>query len=249
MHPPEKHRIEMQLAKMRPPKLRLRKQEPDNSRAGRRATDAQIVTTRVPVWLSVVVIGLLVLVFVLGGMLIKAQSQGSDPGTEYASIDALQAQLKKNPDNPKLLMELGFEYRKAGMLDDALTVFRRISEIEPKDLASRYHVGSILIQMGDKNQAEVALWDVLEIDPTHAMAAKALGELYASQGRYKSLLVAVEPAAAASPQLADLQYLLGMGREKTGDIPGARRAYWLAVERDPNLAEARAGLDRLSTGE
>lgn len=219
------------------------------ARAGRRATDAQIVTSRVPTWLAVVVVSLAALVLVLAGMLVRTNMTGARSEKEtYAAIDQLEADLEESPDNPRILIELGFEYRKAGMYDDALRVNRRVAELDPRDVASRYHVGSILIEMGEDKQAEAALWDVLEIEPTHAMAAKALGEVYARRGHYKSLVVAVEPAALENPQLADLQYLLGLGREKTGDSAGARRAYWLALERDPNLADARAGLDRVRVG-
>lgn len=224
----------------------LRRDGKKVARAGRTTNDAQIVTTRVPTWLAFLVVALAVVVLGLAGTLIRAKTGTTRSASEsYAAIDKLEADLKESPDNPQILVELGFEYRKAGMYDDALRVNRRVGELDPNDVASRYHVGAILAEMGETDQAEAALWDVLQIDPQHAMAAKALGELYAEQGQYKSMIVAVEPAALASPQLADLQYLLGLGREKTGDEAGAGRAYGLALERDPNLAEARAGLNRV----
>lgn len=215
-------------------------------RAGRRATDPQIVTTRMPPWAMLLVVGLVVANVAMAATLVRARpNPAEEPGAAYANLKSLEQKLEKSPNDPKILLQLGFEYRKAGMLGDALRVNRSLAEMDPNDVASRYNIGSVLLAMGDDKEAESALWDVLEIEPTHAMAAKSLGELYAKWGHYRSLLVAVEPAAVEHPELADLQYLWGLGKEKTGDLPGARRAYWLAMQRDSNLVAARAGYKRL----
>lgn len=206
------------------------------------------VTVRVPVWLVAVVIVLLILVIVLSGMIIQMKVEQARSGKRDAAIMALEAQARET-DDPRVLLELGFEYRKAGLLDEALRANKRVIGLDPKNVAARYHVGTILLEMGEFKQAEASFWDALEIDPTHAMSAKALGELYASRAQYKSLLVAVAPAAEANPGLADLQYLLGLGRERTGDVDGAAQAYWNAIERDPGLAEAREGLKRVGGGD
>lgn len=203
------------------------------------------VVVRVPLWLALTNVLLLVLVLVLTGVLINIKVQDAREGTPDTAIQQLEREAKES-ESVETLLQLGFEYRKEGMLEDALRANRRIIEIDPKNVAARYHLGTILIELGRDKEAEQALWDGLEIDPTHAMTAKVLGELYASRGQFKSLLVAVEPAAEASPRLADLQYLLGLGREKTGDRDGAAQAYWDAVESDPGLQDARDGLDRVT---
>ena len=98
---------------------------------------------------------------------------------------------------------------------------------------------------GVGERAEESFWDVLEIDPTHVLAAKALGEYYAEKGTYKSLIQAVKPAAEAHPEMADLQYLLGMAYEKLGDKALAIEYYQRAVKYAPDMTEAQEGLARL----
>ena len=201
-------------------------------------------TPRVPLWLAAFVVVLLVLVLVLAGILIRAKIDERGGGVGNAAIEALEREARTS-DDPRVFLELGYEYRKAGLLDDALRANRRVLELDVRSVAAHYHIGSILLAQGDEDKAEESFWKGLEIDPTHAVTAKALGELYAARGEYRSLLVAVEPAAKASPELADLQYLLGLGLEKTGDTSGAAQAYRDALDRDSDLTQARAALDRL----
>lgn len=199
---------------------------------------------RIPWWLAWLAVGLLILVFVLAGVLLYLVMTDRGPTARPVAIETLERRAERTKD-PALLVELGFEYRKAGMLPEALRTFERALQLDPNNVAALYHKAAVLLELDRPKAAEAAFWGVLNVDPTHASASKALGELYASRGHYRSLLVAVGPAAEANPDLADLQYLLGLGLEKTGDRRGAARAYWNALQRDPNLKEARDGLARV----
>src|SRR5450759_4199183 len=119
---------------------------------------------------------------------------------------------------------------------------------DPKNTAALYNTGLIQIQTGKGKAGENTLWAVLKIDPKHALAAKALGEYYASKKQYKSLLVAVGPVAAANPDLADLQYLLGEAYENLGQKDKALAAYNNAIQFAPDLKPARDALRRLQGG-
>lgn len=218
----------------------MQRDEPASDRQG---TSAER-TVRIPLWLALTSVSLLVLVFVLAGAVLYLHLSDRGPAAEPVAIRLLEREAKGTKD-PAILVELGFEYRKLGRLVDAKRTFERALELDPKNTAALYHRAAVLLELGRPKAAEAAFWDVLEVDPTHASASKALGEIYASRGQYRSLLVAVQPAAEANPEIADLQYLLGLGLERTGDRKGAARAYWSALQRDPNLKEAREGLARV----
>ncbi len=202
-----------------------------------------VAVSHVSVWLGLFVIILLALVLILSALLIRVSLQPSTSGPNVVT-ELLEAQARDTKD-PAVLVELGFEFRKRGLLDKALEAFQRALALDPRNVPALYHEASVLLEMGKPVKAEEVYWTVLEIEPTHAQTAKALGELYASRGQFRSLLVAVKPAAEANPALADLQYLLGLGLERAGDRRAAARAYWNALERDPSLTEAREGLDRV----
>ena len=59
----------------------------------------------------------------------------------------------------------------------------------------------------------------------------------------------MKPAAEAHPELADLQYLLGLANEKLGDKAAAARYYQLAVRYAPDMVEAQEGLKRVGAGQ
>lgn len=202
---------------------------------------------RVPLWLALVNVVLLVVVLALTGVLVRTRMT-VDEAAPRPALKQLEREARAD-ETTQTLLRLGFEYEKAGMLDEALSTNRRVTELDPKNTAALYHIGSILIEMGRDDDAEDALRSALAIDPTHAMTAKALAELYRSREDYSLLLDVIEPAAAASPRLADLQALLGLAREKTGDMDGAARAYREAVRSDPSLADAREGLRRVTEGD
>lgn len=199
---------------------------------------------RVPLWLAASVVGLAIAAMVLAGMLIRLRIIDDAGDAPDARIRQLEVAVARDA-TPDTLLELGYEYRKAGRNRDALRIERRVLQLDKGNVAARYHIGAILIEQGEEAEAERILWEALDFDRTHAMSAKALGELYARRGKYKSLLEAVEPAASASPQLADLQYLLGLGKEKTGDTAGAAAAYENAVQNDPGFEDAWTALDRV----
>ena len=96
---------------------------------------------------------------------------------------------------------------------------------------------------------EVRVGGEHEIEPAHTLAAKQLGEYYASLGHYRSILVAVEPAADERPEMADLQYLVGLAYENLDDPGRAEERYRAALEYAPDLDEARDGLERLGVDE
>ena len=113
------------------------------------------------------------------------------------------------------------------------------------DTAALYNKGIVLLELGRDDDAEEVLWDVLEIDPRHVLAAKALGELYAERREYRSLVAAVRPVVEENPEAADLQYLMGLAYENLGRPDWAEARYRLALQYYPDMREAREGLERL----
>ncbi len=104
------------------------------------------------------------------------------------------------------------------------------------------------MQLGENKAAEETLWDVLEIAPDHALAAKGLGEYYVAKQQYQSALVAVEPVVEARPEFADLQFIAGYSYEQLGQVAQAVERYEAALRYAPDLVEARDGLKRLGEG-
>jgi len=200
----------------------------------------------VPSWLAALVLVLLLAVFAVGGYLVRARNDSIRAGEPGAiSVGLAQKRMEASPEDPTSRLQLGFEYQKAGRYEEALREYERVLESSPRNTAALYNKAMLLKQQGDVPEAEKIFWDVLEIEPTHAMAAKALGEVYADKGQYKSLLIAVKPAIKANPAMADLHYLAAIAYENLDQRPEAAAEYQAALRYNPDLADARTGLARL----
>ena len=201
----------------------------------------------VPRWLAALVLILLLAVVLVAGFVIRGLLADDERVSSPQDIEirTWSQRVAANPGDPRAHLGLGYAYQSDGRYDKALEQYEIVLKSDPKDTAALYNRASIYFKLGADERAEKSMWAVLEADPTHVLAAKALGEYYSRKGQYKSLIVAVKPAATAHPELSDLQYLLGLAHEKLGDLAAASSYYTLAVKYSPDLAPAQEGLKRV----
>ncbi len=200
----------------------------------------------VPGWLAALVLVLLLAVVGLGGFLARGLiSEPRATSPQQREVDTRLAEVTADPADPRARLALGYAYQQAGRYDEALAEYEAVLEIVPTDTAALYNTGVIHLELGQATEAEEVLWEVLEVNPEHVLAAKVLGEHYAEKGHYRSLLEAVRPAAQANESSADLQYLMGLAYENLGRADWAEARYRLALRYYPDMTGARDGLERL----
>jgi len=203
-------------------------------------------TELIPGWLALTVLVLLLAVATLGGYVIRGLLVGSsEKSPAEIAVSDWQRQVSANPDDPDSLLGLGYAYQQTGDYERALEAYDAVIALDPRNTGALYNKAVVFSELGRGKDAEVAYWDVLEIAPDHALAAKALGEYYIGKAQYKSALAALEPVIEVRPQFADLQYLAGFACEKLGLVPQAIEYYRGALTYAPDYAEAREGLARL----
>lgn len=217
-------------------------------RARPRAVAVAATPDSAPVWLVPMLAFLVTAAVLMAGAIAiayaeEAHQQQAD--RTRAAIAMRELKVREHPRDVGALLELERAYRSSGLLSKALETNERILAIDARNTAALYNIGRIHEELGDEKAAEVAYWDVLEIDPGDPLAAKALGELYIRRGHYRSLLVAVRPAAAANPDDGELAYLQAIGDEKAGRFKAARDGYWKAMTLAPRLTGAREGYLRV----
>ncbi len=205
------------------------------------------VSAHAPRFLIAVVATLMILIAVVAGVivnrvLVNDAAAQTGPGMRVA---VLERGVRDDSEDVGTRRQLAFAYQQAGRPWDALRQYEEVLSREADDVASLYNSGLVRLSVGQTRMGEQSLRRVLEIAPTHALAAKSLGERYAEAGDFRRLLSAVAPAARAHPELADLQYLAGLGYEKAGDKTLAARHYRRALRLVPSMAEAKSGMTRL----
>jgi len=204
----------------------------------------------IPGWLALLVLVLLLAVAGLGGYLIRgAMTEKPVVTPSQLAVSEMEEQVESDPDDPERLLSLGYAYQQEGRYDEALGLYEQVLALDPGNTGALYNRGVVLTLLGKPKEAEVAYWDVLEVAPDHALAAKALGDYYVGKKQYKSALTALEPVVAAQPKYADLQYLAGYSCEQLGITETAIAYYRGALTYDPGFQEARDGLARLGATE
>ena len=198
-------------------------------------------------WLTAVVVVLVVAVFGVGALvatrLVVLASMAKDP--EVVRMRILEKDAKDRPGDTGAIRQLAFAYQQAGRNGDALREYGKVLAIDPHDLAALFNSGEIYLDTGKNSRGEKSLLKVVELAPTHSLAAKALAEYYSKSGKYDKALAVIAPAAQAHPELADLQCLQGLAYERTGRRSDALACYQRAWALIPGMPEAREGLSRL----
>lgn len=109
-------------------------------------------------------------------------------------IEKLKERVDKDP-NSKLFVPLAEEYKKEGMLDEAISVLLRGIERQPGYMSARVSLGKIYLEKGMMNQARSEFENVIKSIPDNLYAHKKLAEIYRdlgekelSIGSYKTVL-------------------------------------------------------------
>jgi tetratricopeptide (TPR) repeat protein len=96
-------------------------------------------------------------------------------------IERLQQKIAKDPDS-KLFVPLAEEYKKAGMVDEAINVLVQGLEKQPNYLSARVSLGKIYMGKGLLNEARDEFQKVIAIIPDNLYAHKKLAEIYQELG-------------------------------------------------------------------
>lgn len=201
----------------------------------------------VPAWLAALVLVLLLAVAGTAGYVIRGRiaAAGTPRTAEDVAVTQAEAAVRAHPADKQGHLDYAFALQQDGQYAEALVEYDSVLKIDPRDTAAMYNKAMVYLQLKQPSKAEAALWSVLDVSKTHVLAAQALGQLYAGRHQYRSLLVAVKPAADAHPDMADLQCLMGSAYENLGRKDLAISRYRLALQYVPDQQEARTGLKRL----
>jgi len=209
---------------------------PDCDRAGDRA----------PRWLAITALVLSVVVLVVGGVVVATLLRGRAATTSGdARIQILEQAVDARPEDVTSRRVLAFAYQQAGLNKQALKQYEEVLESEPEDQGALYNSGLLYLAAGKDRKGQERLTKLLRLAPSHTLAAKALAQSYAENEEYERVIDVALPAANAHPELADLQYLAGLGLERTGDAIAAKKRYERALKLVPEMSEAQAGLKRV----
>lgn len=96
-------------------------------------------------------------------------------------IEKLRLKVEKDP-NSRLFLPLAEEYRKSGMLDEAITVVLRGLEFQPGYTSARVALGRLYLEKNMIEEARSEFEDVVKTIPDNLFSHKKLAEIYRGRG-------------------------------------------------------------------
>ena len=116
----------------------------------------------------------------------------------------------------------------------ALNAFRRALEHDPRSFTILNNIGVVSRELGRLDDSEAALRQVVAINPGFVFGHYNLGHTLFLAGRYADALAAYEEGQRRDPQQNRRQGCrLAAVRFATGDVEGAERDLWHAVDAAP----------------
>ena len=107
-----------------------------------------------------------------------------------ALVDRLKEALQKNPEDTKILYELGEVYMEMHRYGEAIPPLRAVVNQEPEHKSARLQLGRAQMEMGRDDDAVEHLKEAMRLDPESEIVKKALcqahSNLSTSYGRMKN---------------------------------------------------------------
>ncbi|HSI04285.1 MAG: tetratricopeptide repeat protein [Myxococcota bacterium] len=150
--------------------------------------------------------------------------QTVDPDSARA-LDALEAAVRLEPENPKARYHLGLAYDRKGRFSDAAKQYAIAIERRPQLYDAQFQLANALRMSGDLTGAIGAFEVLLRGDPTHIGALSALSEVYENAQRLEDAEAALQTITRLQPNVAYHQYRLAKFYERTGNTNKAHAAY------------------------
>jgi len=159
-------------------------------------------------------------------------------------IEKLRERLQKDP-NSKIYIPLAEEYRKIGMLDEAIEVLQGSIEKQPGYMSARVLLGKIYIEKDQQDEARIEFEQVIKAIPDNLYAHKKLAEIYRDAGNKELAMKMLRTLLKLNPideeALNSLRELEAGDKVETPELPMAETPVSVSITdalREENLIES-----------
>jgi tetratricopeptide (TPR) repeat protein len=159
-------------------------------------------------------------------------------GNPAAAVDLLAPLTKERPQIAQAQSLLASAYLAQQKRDEALAVYRHMTELFPKDPQPFFLMGNILLGKGQQQEARQAFEKSADIAPDYLPAIEKLADLDLAAKEYISAMGRVQKLIEADPKQAQAWALRGKIYWAQKDFAHAEADLLKAIELDPNLVPA-----------
>lgn len=136
----------------------------------------------------------------------------------------------------------GLEHHRAGRLQQAEIMYRRVLQIHPRHAEAMHLLGLIAFQARRLDVAELLLNQAVQLDAFRASYSADLGEIYRAQGKIPEAIAAYRRAVELQSESADFQNNLGTLLQTAGDLEEAAAMFQEALSLNPQHPQAAGNL-------
>ncbi len=167
-------------------------------------------------------------------------------GNSDLALDSLRNQLKKSPDNPVLMQELGDIYKRLGDVRNALIWYEKAYLVNMKNFAALSNLVEGHILNNDSKSAIEVTSEFIRRFPKHADAYILTGKLYQRTGNPARAIKNFKLAADYAVKRGNALLILANAQLDNNDRSAARKTLHKAVAWDPELTEAYVALIKMA---
>ena len=184
------------------------------------------------------------------------QGRGSPPDalSEYRqgnlnrAVQICRDEITENPNNMESHVVICWSLLRLGRYDEALRYARTARSLNRYDARVAEILGEVYYYQGNNSEALQYFQEYVNLAPTGQRIENVyyfMGEIYIRMGKFRHADIALSTAVHWMPGNAAWWTRLAFARENAGDLTQSVVAYERALSLNPQLSDARRGLDRV----
>jgi tetratricopeptide (TPR) repeat protein len=156
-------------------------------------------------------------------------------GSSAAAIDPLARLIKERPQVARAHHQLATAYLAQRQNDQALAVYRKMTELFPEDAQPHFLIGTIRLAQRQSSEARQAFEKSIAISPDYLPPVEMLVDLDIAEGQYATSMDRVQKLIDKEPNRAQLWALRAKLYLAQKDFTRAEADFLKAIELDANL--------------
>ncbi len=198
---------------------------------------------KIPTFLAFFIILLLLGIIAFTALIIQKQFFSKTYTPLELELKAVKQQIKREPKNEGLRLQLGYIYYRMDKKEKALTEYMKVTEMNKKNPVAHYNIALVYIDKDQIDKAIKELESVVKYDPEQHNAYNKIGELYHKKKEYdeakENFLKAIEIESIIST------YHLNLGKtlKAQGDNEGAINEFGEALKFSPEDTEVKKEIE------
>ncbi|MGA2729072.1 MAG: tetratricopeptide repeat protein [Terracidiphilus sp.] len=172
----------------------------------------------------------------------------AEKGQEAEAITEWIKLKNDNPDNARIVNNLGVALTRTGKYDEAVPQFEKALELNPQYNLVHVNLGRALMGAGQTDAAVAEYEKAVQLYPDSADLHNSLGSALEQQGRIDDAIAQFKNAIQIDPELADAHNFLGLAllsQGQAGQQAAAQQEFKTAIALKPDFADAENNLGTL----